>query len=72
MSSYHFVIVVLVYRNIEVLRDFFVSLKLSDCRVIVVNSFFDNESLKECRDVALANNADFIPIENKGRTEKLH
>lgn len=64
--KYKYVFVVLVYRNIEVLRDFFVSLKVSDYRVIVVNSFYDDESLNECRDVAFTNKADFIPIENKG------
>lgn len=31
-----------------------------------MNSYYDDFSLKECQDVAIANNAVFIPIENKG------
>jgi len=66
MEKYKYVFVVLVYKNIEVLKDFFQSLHISDYKVIVVNSFYDNKSLKECEETALANNADFIPVENKG------
>lgn len=65
-SYYRFAFVVLVYKNIEVLCDFFESLKVENSHVIVVNSFYDNESLEKCKEVAYANNADFIPIENKG------
>lgn len=66
MKKYKYVFVVLVYKNIEVLKDFFYSLHLSDHKVVVVNSYYDDESLKECQETALANNADFIPVENKG------
>ena len=64
--KYRYVFVVLVYKNIEVLRDFFKSLKVKNRHVIVVNSYYDDASLKECKEVAELNNADFIPIENKG------
>lgn len=66
MNKYRYVFVVLVYKNIEVLKDFFKFLSIDNSKVIVVNSFFDNDSLEECRKTAIQNNADFIPIENKG------
>ena len=66
MEKYKYVFIVLVYKNIDVLKDFFKSLHISDYKVIVVNSFYDNKSLKECEETALANNADFIPDDNKG------
>ena len=66
MEKYKYVFVVLVYKNIEVLKDFFQSLHLSDYKVVVVNSYYDDASLKECQETALVNKADFIPIENKG------
>lgn len=65
-DRYRYVFVVLVYKNIEVLRDFFQSLQVSDSHVIVVNSYYDEKSLKNCREVAISYSADFIPIENKG------
>ena len=60
------IIVVLVYKNIAVLKDFFRSLSMDSCKVIVVNSFYDEKSLKECEDVARINDAIFLPIPNKG------
>lgn len=66
MIKYKYVFVVLVYKNINVLRDFFKSLNLNDCKVIVVNSYYDEISLSECKQVAIENDSDFIPIDNKG------
>lgn len=63
---YSNVYVVLVYKNIDVLSDFFKSLKMTDSKVIVVNSFYDHATNSDCKDVALKNGADFIPISNKG------
>lgn len=61
------VFVVLVYRNIDVLRDFFTSLKLPyTYKVIVVNSYFDDTTEKECQQVAEENNAVFISVPNNG------
>jgi len=61
------VFVVLVYKNIDVLADFFVSLKLPyTYKVIVVNSFYDEDSKSRCQTVANNNDADFIPVPNKG------
>lgn len=57
---------VLVYKNIKVLRDFFRKFSVEDSKVIVVNSYYDDVSLNLCQETALLNDADFIPIENKG------
>ncbi len=65
-TKYKFVFVVLVYKNINVLRDFFKSLTIDNYKIIVVNSYYDDISLRECEEVAKLNDADFIPIENKG------
>lgn len=65
-KEFKYVFVVLVYKNIDVLNDFFNSFCISDAKVIVVNSFFDSSSLEKCKKIALQNNANFIPIENKG------
>ena len=64
--KYKYIFVVLVYKNISVLSDFFISLNVNDCKVIVVNSFFDEESEKNCSDIAKSYNADYISIPNKG------
>ena len=64
--KYKCVFIVLVYKNIDVLRDFFKSLTIDNYKIIVVNSYYDDTSLRECEEVAKHNGADFIPIENKG------
>jgi len=64
--KYKYIFVVLVYKNIDVLEDFFKSLHVIDSHVIVVNSFYDSKSLSRCKSVALSNKADFISVENKG------
>ena len=66
MEKYNFVFVVLVYKNIDVLCDFFRTFNVEDSKIIVVNSYYDDISLNECRECAKSNGADFIPIENKG------
>lgn len=63
---YSFVFVVLVYKNINVLMDFFNSFKIKDSKVIVVNSYYDDTSLNECETLSKKNGADFIAIPNKG------
>ena len=66
IKKHKYVFVVLVYRNIDVLRFFFQSFTINDSKVIVVNSFYDNSTLNECEVVARQNGADFIAIPNKG------
>jgi GT2 family glycosyltransferase len=64
---YELVFVVLVYRNIEVLRQFFASLALScNYRVIVVNSFCNQETEDACQALAAEKGADYISVPNKG------
>ena len=57
---YDFVFVVLVYRNTKDLEDFFTSLKTPNAKVVVVNSFYDDDSRAKFEAVALAHNADFL------------
>ncbi len=64
--KYDFILVVLTYKNIADLEDFFNFFKLPRTKVIVVNSFYDDESDCEFRKIAECNNADFISIPNKG------
>ncbi len=67
MEKLDCVFVVLVYRNIDVLEDFFKSLVLPcKYKVIIVNSYYDEQSLHQCREVAEKNGSDFIPIDNRG------
>ena len=64
---YELVFVVLVYRNIDVLRQFFSTLTLScGYRVIVVNSFFNQETEDACRALSDEYDADFISVPNRG------
>lgn len=66
--KYKFVFVVLVYKNTDVLDAFFRSLheKVKDYKVVLVNSYYDDISLNKCSEYATLNDADFIPIQNKG------
>ena len=64
--KYKYVFVVLVYKNIDVLKDFFETLRIDDYKVIVVNSYYNEKSLKQCREISTQYNADFIAVENKG------
>ena len=64
---YELVFVVLVYKNVEVLQQFFASLILPyNYRVIVVNSFCNQETEEACRALSNEYEADFIPVPNKG------
>lgn len=64
---YELVFVVLVYKNVEVLQQFFASLVLPySYRVIVVNSFCNQETEEACRTLSLGYDADFISVPNKG------
>ena len=66
LSTFDFVFVVLVYRNTSDLLEFFDSLNVPNSKVIVVNSFYDNESESKFREIAKINNADFLSVPNKG------
>lgn len=64
---YEVVFVVLVYRNVDVLKGFFHSLTLPfTYKVIVVNSYCDEASDRSCRVISEQNDADFLSVPNKG------
>ena len=63
---YDFVFVVLVYRNTGDLKDFFSSLNIPNSKVVVVNSFYNDETKSEFEQIAIDNGADFLNVENKG------
>lgn len=63
---YDIVFVVLVYRNSADLTSFFSSLSLENCKVIVVNSYYDDASEAEMKKIASQHHADFISVPNKG------
>ena len=66
MSNFRYVFVVLVYKNINVVKDFFKYFNIPDSKVILVNAFYDMHSLKECEELAKEQNAIFLPINNIG------
>lgn len=66
MKKYKFIFIVLVYKNVEVLKDFFKEFQIDNAHVVVVNSFYDEITRKECMEVALNYCASFINIPNKG------
>lgn len=63
---YNIIFVVLVYRNTNDLLDFFKSNKVKQSKVIVVNSFYDDNSDNEFKKIASINSADIITVPNKG------
>ncbi len=63
---YDLVFVVLVYRNSQDLMDFFHSLSIPNSKVIVVNSYYDENSEKRFQKIAQDSGADFISVPNKG------
>lgn len=64
--EYDFIFVVLVYKNTKDLEDFFIHQNIPNSKVIVVNSFFDEESECQFKTIAKDNYADFISVPNKG------
>lgn len=68
-QNYDLIFVVLTYRNVKDLEDFITSVKKTikyKYKIIVVNSYFDNYTLLEIKNVAISNGCDFINVENKG------
>lgn len=64
--NFNIVFIVLVYRNVDDLIDFFKYNKVKNSKVIVVNSFYDESSDHEFRKIASINCADIITVPNKG------
>lgn len=67
MKHVDIIYVVLVYRRTDILDSFYKSLKNTRSHhVIVVNSYYDDLSWKECKLLARKYSSDFINIPNKG------
>ena len=68
MKKYKYIAVILVYRNYEDLSECIDSMhhSIDSCRIIVVNAYYDDESLSEIEKIAQEKDCDFIPIDNKG------
>ena len=68
MQFFKYIFCILVYRNTEDLTECLVSIghKVSDCKIIIVNAFYDDQSKVEFEKIARDNNCDFISIPNKG------
>lgn len=67
MSKYYdIVFVVLVYRNLEDLKEFFLSNRIPNSKTIVVNSFYDEVSDNLFRKIAELNDADYLSVPNRG------
>lgn len=67
-KHYDDIFVVLTYRNTEDIWDFLKSVKekVKNYHVIIVNSFYDEESEREFAEIAKKNDCDFLSVENKG------
>ena len=61
-KKYTYVIVVLTYRDHSDLLELFESLKnkFKDYKIIIVNSYYDEYSETEIRQIAIKNNCDFL------------
>ena len=66
LNRFDFVFIVLVYRNTDDLEDFFANLNVVNSKVIVVNSFYDEESEQTFKKISQENGADFISVPNNG------
>lgn len=71
MEHYNIIFCVLTYKNHTDLEDFIFNLKDNNkvnfsYKIIVVNNYADNESLKIIKDIAIQNNCIFIENENTG------
>ncbi|ADY12207.1 glycosyltransferase family 2 protein [Sphaerochaeta globosa] len=68
MKKFRDIFIVLVYRNIDDLVDFLKSIKnsVADYHIIVVNSYYDQDSMLQIKKVAENYDCDFVNTENKG------
>jgi GT2 family glycosyltransferase len=64
-----FIFVILVYRNSDDLLSFIMKLHTTDIydyKVVIVNSFFDVDTMNKVKEIANLNKCDFINVPNKG------
>lgn len=63
---FDFVFIILTYKNYNDLQFFLENNRISNSKIIVVNSFFDEKSKSIFEEISKKYEADFINIENKG------
>lgn len=68
MKKYKYVTVVLAYRNMKDLKNSIKSISemIPQNRTIIVNSYYNDETLSEASDIANEFDCDFLNVENKG------
>jgi GT2 family glycosyltransferase len=54
MERYKYIFCILVYRNVEDIKECIDSImdKVENCKIVIVNSFYDNESKNEFEKIA--------------------
>lgn len=67
-NRFKYVFVVLVYRNMKDIRDFVLDIKSHnlDSKIIIVNSYYDDETKAECEKTAEDAGCVFLNVENRG------
>ncbi|WP_061808971.1 glycosyltransferase family 2 protein [Rossellomorea vietnamensis] len=68
MTELRFVFVIVVYRNTSDIEELLLSIKSHkiNAEVVIVNNYYDNDSLLRCSEIASKYEGHFINIENKG------
>lgn len=68
MKKYKIIYVVVVYKNTKDILALIQSIKKynSDFKIIVVNNYFDDESLRKCQNIAYEGDCDFLSVPNGG------
>lgn len=68
MKKIDYIFIVLTYRNTDDLTDFIKSVqkKIKNFKIIIVNSYFDENSKSKFQEIANKYDCDFINVENKG------
>lgn len=68
MKHYKYIAILLVYRNIDDLKECVASFQqhIPNCKMIVVNSFYDDKSNALIKHTAQQLGCDFLSVENKG------
>lgn len=67
MEEVDYIFVVLVYKNLDVLHAFYDSIqKITNKKVIIVNSYYDDATEESCRKYAKKHLSDFISVPNNG------
>lgn len=67
-NKYKFVVIILVYRNDADLDECIQSVykHINDCKIVVVNAYYDDSTRNNIKKIAETNNCDFLDEKNKG------